>query len=119
MLNLARTTQRTAQEFHMLDTANLIGYSITYDDYGGEIKTPVINSGIQCGFSYNRTFDTDKRVWITTNTEATLRLPVGTVVSNITEVDITNRPTISGYWEVNGQPEFGNTATILNLRAFE
>lgn len=118
MLNLDFTPMRAAQQLHMLDTCSLISYTITYDDYGAEVTSGTTQSGIQCGFSYARTFDVDTGAWLTTGTEANLRLPVDTDVTNITDVDITNRVTISGYWSVNGEPEFGNTCIVVHLKAY-
>ena len=112
------TPMKAAQEDHMLDLCDLISYTITYDDYGEEVKSPVVNSGVKCGFSYARTFDQDKRVWLSTGDNAQLRLPVGTNITDVMQVDIVSGIMASGVWDVEGEPQFGNTCTMLSIKDF-
>lgn len=105
----------TAQNDHMLDKCNLIGYTLTYDDYGAEVRTPVVNSGVSCGFSYVRTWDKDNGVWLSNGDTANLRLPIGTSYDSITDVVIVSGVAASGTWNTAGQPQIGNTCILISL----
>lgn len=102
-------------EESMTNIANLIGYTLTYDDYGAEVKTPVTTSGVKCGFSYARTYDINSKSWLSTGNEANLRLPIGTAFDCIDDVVIVSGVAASGMWHVNGQPQIGNTCILVNL----
>jgi hypothetical protein len=115
MVVLDFTPMRTAQEEHMLDLCDLTKYTITYDDYGAEIKTPVVTSGVKCGFSYSRTWDKDNGAWLSTGNKAALRLPIGTSIDDVTDVTIVGGVSASGVWNLDGEPQISNTCIILDL----
>jgi hypothetical protein len=114
-MNLNFAAMQATQNLHMFDKCNLTNYNITYGDYGEEIETPVVTSGIDCGFSYVRTQDRDTGIWYSTGNEAALRLPIGTPVTNRTDVTVVSGIAASGIWHVDGEPQISKTCIVLNL----
>ena len=115
-MNINFTPLREAQVLHMLDRANLTSYVVTYDDYGDEVLTPTVQSGVECGFSYARTFDKDNGVWLSTGDVANLRLPIGTSITGLTEVTIVSGIAAPGDWKVDGNPQVANTCIVVSLK---
>ena len=115
-MELNFTPMREAQELHMFDRCNLIRYTVIYGEYGEGIKTPVVESGVKCGFSYTQTFDKDNGVWLSTGNTADLRLPIGTTIDSVMDVVVVSGVAASGTWNVDGEPMISNTCIILNLK---
>ena len=94
-MTLDFTPMIVAQNASMQDVCDLVRYTVLYDDYGAEVRLPVVTSGIMCGFAYDRTYDKDSGAWLSTGNTAQLRLPIGTTVTNLTDVVIASGYTIT------------------------
>lgn len=115
-MELNFTPMRQAQIDHMFDRCNLIRYTVTQASDGSPIETPIVESGVKCGFSYTQTFDKDNGVWLSTGNTADLRLPIGTTVDSVMDVTVVNGVAASGIWSTDGEPQISNTCIILNLK---
>ena len=110
---------RTTQQSAMNDLCNITHYVLTTDDYGDEVLTPIVLSGVACGISFVGGFEerTDAEGYTQINYDATIRLPVTTTISGNAQITLVDKQdlTIDKTFKVTGFPKIGATALNVNI----
>lgn len=106
------------QDSAMMDSCKILAYSAVVDDYGNAAETYTAGDEMDCGFdpTANREVMDDTEVVIT---DAALRLPIDTDVSNLDRIQITKRHGVAvtaETYEIIGNKERGPSGLVLKLR---
>jgi head-tail adaptor len=106
------------QDSAMMDSCKILAYSAVADDYGNAAETYTAGDEMDCGFdpTANREVMDDTEVVIT---DAALRLPIDTDVSNLDRIQITKRHGVDvadETFEIVGNAERGPSGLVLKLR---
>jgi hypothetical protein len=103
----------------MMDTCILLAYSAAQDDYGNASPTWTAGNPIACGLDPTAQSEVMQGTQVVVS-DAELRLPIDTVVSNLDRVEITHRHgeelDTHQFVEVIGDPERGASGLVLKLR---
>lgn len=123
-MNAFSTTELSRMQAHqtasMMDRGRVLVYAATDDDYGtgAGAATYTAQASTVCGWK-----PTAKEVLHNGQvaiTDGKLRLPFGTVVSNLDRFELTHRHgvalALAETYEILGQPERGPSGLVLNLR---
>jgi head-tail adaptor len=82
---------QTHQTASMLDTCVIQVYAMTLDDYGAEVDTYTDGSAIACGVNMTPASESRTAVMNVERVDATVRLPIATVIKSTDRVKVTHR----------------------------
>jgi hypothetical protein len=109
-----KTLHRQIAEDSFEDLCNILvwsGYSDSYSD--GLDSWPTTISGVQCGFSYAKAFESERGQLVILEDEGILRLSLDQSISTKDKVEVRDR-----LFTVDGINE-GITCLIVNLKGLE
>lgn len=96
------------------DVCNILVWSGYSDSYTDELDSyPVTISGVPCGFSYSKAFESERGEIVILEDEGILRLSLTQDISIKDKVEIRNR-----VWNVDGINE-GITVKVVNLKGLD
>jgi len=110
---------QTAQESAMMDTCIIQAYSSADDDYGEPLASYTDGSAISCGLNNRGGHEVQDSDMTTLITDATIRLPIDTVVKMQDRVQITHRFGVSAVstYEVVGPVRRGPSGLQVDVKA--
>src|SRR5574343_530641 len=82
---------RTAQDAHMMDTCLIGVRSVSYNSFGEPIETFTNGSALDCGLDMRPGSERHGENMTQVTYDATLRLPIATVINVLDRVTITHR----------------------------
>jgi head-tail adaptor len=82
---------QTYQTASMLDTCIIQSYAMTLDDYGAEVDTYTDGSAIACGVNMTPASESRTATMNVERIDATIRLPIATVIKSTDRVKVTHR----------------------------
>ena len=117
---LEASRMRSIQESAMNDLCNIINFTLSEDDYGDEVLTPTVISGVACGISFVGGFEerAEAEGYTQISYDATIRLPVTTTISGNSQITLVDQQdiTINKTFKVTGFPKIGISAINVNVR---
>jgi head-tail adaptor len=85
------TRMQAAQTASMMDTCIVQSYAMTLDDYGAEVDTYTDGSAIACGVNMTPASESRTATMNVERIDATVRLPIATVIKSTDRVKVTHR----------------------------